>query len=284
MKTLVLGAKGNLGMQLVEVFRAAGHEVTAYDREDLDVLDFDAVTRLVRDGGFETVISTVAWNDVDGAELSDKQPTCWKMNAELPGIIAAAAKEAGATFVTYSTDYVFGGDWHLQYSEDWPTCPENEYGRSKEAGERAALAVGGKTYVVRTSRLFGPVASSAASKPGFVDIIIKAARTKPELTVIDEEWGCPTYTVDLAEATLRLVSGDYEPGIYHLVNSGKEVTWYLFTKDIFALLGIETPVQKVGHETLKRFASRPLYAALLNTKFPPLPDRQDALRRYLLKP
>lgn len=280
MRTLILGAQGNLGSQLTEVFRAAGHEVVALDRDDLDILDFDAVTTLIRDGGFGAIINGVAWNDVDGAEDPVKREVCHKMNAELPGVLAGAANAAGAALVHYSTDYVFGGDGRAEYDESVAPCPLNEYGRSKAAGEQAALAAGGRAYVCRTSKLFGPTAPSPASKPSFAEIIVKAARTKPELSVVDEEFGCPTYTRDLAEATHRLLHGDFAPGIYHLVNAGPAVTWYGFTMEIFDVLGLVTPVKKITSAAFARPASRPASAVLVNTKFPPLPERRDALRRH----
>lgn len=281
MKILILGAKGNLGPQLVDVFKTAGHEVMAYDREQLDVLDFDAVTALVRDGGYHTIVNTVAWNDVDGAEDPAKRELCWKMNAELPGHLAKAAAAADATFVHYSTDYVFGEAGLPEYHEDATPCPQNEYGRSKAAGERAALAADGRIFVCRTTKLFGPTAQSEASKPGFAEIIVKAARTKPELAVVDEEWGRPTFTRDLAAATHRLAQGDFAPGIYHLVNSGPAITWFGFAREIFSLLGITTPMRAVTSDAFPRPAMRPASSVLHNTKFPPLPDRRDALNRHL---
>ncbi|MDD5252064.1 MAG: dTDP-4-dehydrorhamnose reductase [Patescibacteria group bacterium] len=280
MRILVLGAKGNLGTQLVEVFGAAGHEVAAFDRDEIDATDFDAVTALVRDSGWDAVVNAIAWNDVDGAEDPAKRDACWKLNAELPGVLAKAAREAGATLVHYSSDYVFSGDKPGGYVESDVPDSISEYGRSKAAGEQAVAAAGGRSYVCRTSKLFGPPGASPASKPGFADIIVKAAKTKPELTVVDDEFGCPTYTRDLAEATRRLVEGGFEAGIYHLVSSGPAVTWFGFTKEIFGLLGITTPVRPVPMSAFPRPAPRPKAAVLLNTKFPPLPDRHDALKRH----
>lgn len=282
MKVLVLGAKGNLGTQLVAVFGARGHETAAYDKEEVDLLDFAAATALVRDGGWDVVINAVAWNDVDGAEDAEKRETCRKLNAELPGVLAAACAASGARFVHYSTDYVFGGTRPEGYAEVAEPDPLSEYGRSKAAGERAALAAGGQVFVCRTSKLFGPRGTSSAAKPSFPDIIVAAAQTKPELTVVDEESGCPTYTLDLAEATHRLLHDDAAPGVYHLVSGGPPVTWYGFTKEIFGLLGVTTPVRPVPMSAFPRPAVRPKAAPLLNTKRPPLPDRRDAMEKYLV--
>jgi dTDP-4-dehydrorhamnose reductase len=281
MNVLILGAKGNLGTQLVAVFRAAGHEVAAFDREEIDATDFVSVSTLVREGNWDAVVNAVAWNDVDGAEDPQKRDACWKLNAELPGVLAEASVKAGAAFVHYSTDYVFAGTKDGGYAEDDTPDPLSEYGQSKAAGERAALAAGGRSYVCRTSKLFGPPGSSLAAKPSFVDVIVKAAREKPSLKIVDDEVGCPTYTVDLARATHDLLEGGYEPGVYHLVSAGPGVTWFRFAEEFLGLLGITTPRESVPMSAFPRPAARPKSAVLLNTKFPPLPDRRDALRRYL---
>ncbi len=281
MRILILGAKGNLGMQLVKVFRDADHDVLACDREDLDVLDFDAAAAMIRDGGFDVIINTVAWNDVDGAEDPAKRGLCRKMNVELPGVLAAASAAAGSVFVHYSSDYVFGGDGLAEYVESSEPCPLNEYGRSKADGEKSALASGERVIILRTTKLFGPTAQSAASKPGFCEIIMKAAKTKPELTVVDEEFGRPTYTLDLAEATLRLVQSDVASGTYHVVNEGPPVTWFGFAREIFDTLGITIPIRPVPSSAFPRPAVRPASSVLANTKLPPLPQRRDALDRHL---
>jgi len=281
MKVLILGAKGNLGVQLTNVFGSAGHEVSAYDREEIDALDFPAVRALVRSGGWDVVMNAVAWNDVDGAEDPDKRAACWGLNAELPRVLAEACALAEASCVHFSTDYVFSGAKDGDYDESDEPDPISEYGRSMGAGERGVLSAGGRGFVCRTSKLFGPAGASAAAKPSFVEVIMKAGRTKPELKVVDEELGCPTYTLDLARAAHRLVTGDFEPGVYHLVSSGPGVTWYGFTQDIFREAGINTPLQPVPMSAFPRPAARPKSAVLRNTKFPPLRSRDEALREFL---
>jgi len=280
MKVIVLGAKGNLGQDLVAAFVAAGHEVVALDREELDVLDFAATRRRILDELPSAVINTVAMNDVDGAEDPTKRPFAFKLNGDAPGVLAAAARDAGASFVHYSTDYVFEGTKPEGYAEDDEPKPVSAYGESKLAGERAAIAAGGRVYVCRLSKIFGRPGVSELSKPSFVSIMLKLAKTKPELSIVDEEVGCPTYTKDIAEATVRLLAGGFEPGIYHLVNDGPGVTWYGFAEEVFGLLGIKTPRRPVSSALFPKPAKRPKSARLLNAKFPPLRSRLEALRAF----
>ncbi len=280
MKVLILGAKGNLGQDLAAAFAAAGHEVVALDREDLDILDEAAVRRRVLVELPAAVINAVAYNDVDGAEDPAKRPFAFRLNADAPGRLAAISAEAGAAFVHYSTDYVFAGTKPEGYAEDDEPDPVSAYGESKRAGELAVQRAGGRWFVCRLSKIFGRPGSSELSKPSFVGIMVRLAKTKPELNIVDEEVGCPTYTKDIAEATLRLLTGGFAPGVYHLVNSGPGVTWYGFAEEFFGLLGVKTPRRPVSSALFPKPARRPKFAALRNTKFPALRSRLEALRQF----
>lgn len=278
MKVVVFGSGGNLGQDLVAAFRIAGHEVVALDRGELDVLDLMALRDRLLVELPTAVVNAVAMNDVDGAEDPAKRPFAFRLNADVPAAMAVAARETGAKFVHFSTDYVFDGTRPEGYAEDDEPRPLSAYGESKLAGERAVAAAGGEWYVCRTSKLFGKPGSSAASKPSFVTTMLRLAQTKPELGIVDEEVGCPTYTKDLAEATLGLLAGGYSPGIYHLVNSGPGVTWYGFAEEFFGLLEIKTPRKPLPASAFSRKARPPKFAPLRNTKFPPLRPRLEALR------
>lgn len=280
MKILILGAKGNLGQDLVRVFAAAGHQVDGFDRDGLDVTDTAAVRSRIFAGGYGAVVNASAWNDVDGAEDPANRDRVRALNADAPGAMAAASKDAGAAFVHYSSDYVFEGAKSEGYKEDDEPNPISEYGRSKLDGERAVAAAGGRWYVCRTSKLYGLPGTSASAKPSFVNVMCKLARTKPELGIVDEEVGSPTYTRDLAESTVRLVTGKFAPGIYHLVNDGPGVTWYGFAEEFFGILGVKTPRKPVSSSAFPKPAKRPKFAPLLNTKFPKLRSRLDALKAY----
>ena len=282
MKILIFGAKGNLGQDLVAVFKSAGHEVIALDRDDLDVLDLPVLRERILAELPAAVINAVAMNDVDGAEDPAKRPFAFRLNADVPGAMASAAREAGSVFVHYSTDYVFEGTKPEGYAEDDEPRPISAYGESKLAGERSALAAAGRVYVCRLSKIFGRPGSSGLSKPSFVSVMVNLAKTKPELAIVDEEVGSPTYTQDIAAATLRLIEEKFEPGIYHLVNDGPGVTWYGFAEEFFGLLGVKTPRRPVSSALFPKPAKRPKYARLLNTKFPPLRSRLEALKAFLI--
>jgi dTDP-4-dehydrorhamnose reductase len=281
MRIIVLGSQGNLGRQLVDFGRRSGNRVTLVDREDVDLTDSAAAYRTVRDGHFDAVFNAVAWNDVDGAEDPANRQAVWRLNAELPGVLAAAAAETGAAFVHYSSDYVFAGDRPSGYEEGDRPDPISEYGRSKWAGEQAVASVGRNSFVCRTSKLFGPAGDSPVSKPGFVDMMLRLSSSRPELSLVDEEVGCPTYTADLAEASYRLLDGGFDPGTYHLVNSGPGVTWYAFAEEFFQLAGIDVRRRPVSSAEFPKPAARPKMAFLKNTKFPPMRPRVEALRHYL---
>ena len=279
MKILILGSQGNLGQDLVSVFSAAGHEVVGCDRDELDVTDY-AAARAMIGRGFSAVINAVAYNNVDGAEDPASRPIAWKLNAEVPGELARAAREAGAAFVHYSTDYVFAGDKPEGYVETDVPKPISAYGESKLAGEQAVAAAGGTWYVCRLSKIYGKPGPSQLSKPSFVSVMVGLAKSKPELTIVDEEVGSPTYTRDVATATLQILTEQFPSGIYHLVNEGPGVTWYGFAEEFFTLLGIKTPRKPVTSAAFPKPAKRPPFAALRNTKFPPLRTRLEALKAF----
>jgi dTDP-4-dehydrorhamnose reductase len=280
MKVLVLGAKGNLGQDLVRAFATAGHEVIGLDRENLDVTDAAAVRTAIASGGYGVVVNSTAFNNVDAAEDPANADIVRALNVEAPRVMAEAARDAGAAFVTYTSDYVFDGEKPEGYAEDDAPNPISAYGRSKLDGERAVAAAGGRWYVCRTSKLYGRPGSSKSSKPSFVTIMTNLAQTKPELSIVDEEVGMPSYTADVAEATVKLVADGFAPGIYHLVNEGPGVTWYGFAGEFFGLQGITTPRKPVPMSAFPRPAKRPRFAALRNTKFPPLRPRIEALKAF----
>lgn len=278
MKILVLGSAGNLGQELVRASIAARHDTISLDRPVLDVFEPSALGRIIAEGDFGAVMNAVAWNDVDGAEDAAKREICWKLNAELPGMLARICQSRGTPLIHFSSDYVFKGDKPQGYREDDKPNPISEYGRSKLAGEAAVISSGGPHFIVRTSRLFGPPGASPLSKPSFVATMLKLAKQSPELHIVDEEVGCPTYTRDLAGAVVKLLDG-YDEGIYHLVNEGPGATWYEFAEEIFRTVGIETP--RLPVRATPRPAARPKFAPLLNTVGPRLRPRLEALRDYL---
>lgn len=266
MKVQLYGAQGSLGQCLALILRGGGHEVIAGDWRNPSAAPCDAI------------INAAAYNDVDGAENPENKAVLRALNVELPETLGKIASSLGVAFVQYSTDYVFDGLKQQGYREDDMPNPISAYGRSKYDGEQAALRHQG--CVIRVSRLFGARGSSPHSKQSFLATMIALSKKNPELTVIDEEVGCPTYVQDVAKATVELLESGRAQGVYHLVNSGAGVTWFGFTKEAFDLLRITTPLHRARRADFPRAAKVPAFAALLNTKFRPLRPRTEALKAY----
>jgi dTDP-4-dehydrorhamnose reductase len=281
MRVLVTGGNGALGQDVTEVFALAGHQVTALDRAGLDITDREAVLKFVGEHRPQVIVNCAAYNLVDNVEQAEIYPFAHAINALGPGWLAEGAKSVDAVFVHLSTDYVFAGDRPEGYLETSQRSPISRYGETKAKGEELVEALGGKFYIVRTSKLFGKPATSEAAKESFVALMLRLAATKPDLAIVDEEVGCPTYTLDLAQGLLQLVVGDYPFGHYHLVNAGSGVTWYGFAEEFFNLKGVTTLRRPVSSKDFPKPAARPKFAALLNTAFPPLRSRAEALRDFL---
>jgi len=283
MKILILGGQGNLGTQLTTIF-SQDHEVISWDRGDLDVLDFSLLVEKIRALQPAVIINTVAYNAVDKCEEKEEYQLALKLNAALPGVLADLAQELNAVLIHYSSDYVFNGtEIKSTFAEEDTPNPINKYGESKFQGEQEILKRakdGLAYYLIRTSKLFGPQGTSAAAKPSFFDIMLNLAQDKKELTVVNEEMSCFTYTPDLAEATKRLWELEVPFGIYHLVNEGP-CTWYDAVLELLHLAKLKIAVRAVRSENLLRAARRPKFSALLNTKVKKMRPWKLALKEYL---
>lgn len=290
MKILILGAKGNLGGQLIKVF-ATENEVIAWDREEIDITDKELVIKKISDVKPNIIINAAAYNAVDKCEEDKAEfALAKKLNCEAVGYLAEAALEVNAVLVHYSSDYVFDGGVKTKkesrgagFKEDDQPCPVNKYGETKMQGERELITrsnKGLKWYLIRTSKLFGPKGESEFAKPSFFDMMLKLAKEKEFLDVVNEEMSCFTYTPDLALYTKKLIESDKGSGIYHLINEGP-CTWYKAAKELFKIAGVKIKVNPVSSEKFPRPAKRPAYSVLLNTKFEQLRDWKEALEEYL---
>ena len=276
MKVLVTGANGMLGTDLVPILAAHGHAVVACGRDALDVTDAAQAKAVIARERPDVVVHCAAYTNVDGAEADEAAAT--RLNGEGARHVAEACRAAGAAMVYVSTDYVFDGQGHAPYATDAPVAPLGAYGRSKLAGELAVRETLPAHYVVRTAWLYG------RGGKNFVDTMRALGRTKPELAVVADQHGAPTWTVPLAEAIAALImSGRY--GTYHATCQG-ETTWHALTERIMALEGLQTPVHAITTEQLGRPAPRPRYSvldthALAAAGVAPLPRWEDALAAYL---
>lgn len=279
MRVLILGSQGMLGQELVAVGTAAGHEILAWDKTDVDLTAPDALEK-IRAAQPKLIINAVAYNAVDDIETPSGWAIAEKINGELPGQLAKVAQDIGATFIHFSSDYIFDGENDAGYTEDAEPSPVNAYGRSKLMGETAVRSVGGNFYLIRLSRLFGKPASSAGGKRSFVDIMMELGRTKEPINLVDEEVGAPTYAPDLAREVFALVAERAPFGIYHMTNSGA-CTWFEFGQEIFTLIDSKIVASPVPASAFTRPAKRPHTSELLNTKRPPLRSWREALAEYV---
>ncbi len=271
MRVLVTGAAGMLGRDLV-AHLAPRHQVTEVDL-DVDVTDPAAVRACVADVGPEAIFHLAAWTDVDGAESAED--AAGAVNAAGAGNVAAAAAEVGAAMILPSTDYVFDGRKGAPYVEDDAPAPLGAYGRTKLAGERAALAAHpAGVRIARTAWLYG------ASGRNFVDTMRTLAADRDEVTVVADQEGCPTWTCDLAPALEYLVG--CPPGVYHTAGGGS-VTWAGFAQAVFEEAGIDCRVVPITTEQFGRPAPRPAHSPLAVTRAgaPRLRHWREALTDYL---
>ena len=274
---LVTGAGGMLGTDLVAALTSRGESVTAMDRAGLDVTDAAAVTDAITRGRPDVVVNCAAWTAVDDAEASEEQALA--VNGGGAANLAAACARFGARLVQVSTDYVFAGDASRPYAEDDVPAPRTAYGRTKLAGERAVLGgLSGSGYVVRTAWLYG------VHGPSFARTMIKLEDQRPTVDVVDDQYGQPTWTIDVARQIIALVHSPAAPGIYHATSSG-QTTWFGLAREIFALLGADPArVRPIPSSALPRTARRPAYSVLghgawAGPGLPPIGEWRAALHR-----
>jgi dTDP-4-dehydrorhamnose reductase len=282
-RILLIGATGQLGGDIVR--NNPGHEIVAPARNQLDLQEVGRIDKVVRDIGPDVVINCAAFHNVP---LCEEQPEkAFFINCFSVGRIADYCRRYGARFITFSTDYVFGGEKRTPYAENDSPHPLQVYGITRVAGEYAAMASAPEqTVIVRTCGLYGR--SGAAAKGGnFVDKRIDDAKQLGRLEMACDQTVCPTSTDDLSRAVFRLISHqDLAPGIYHLVNEG-HCTWFEFTKAIYEEMGIDTEVVPVDRNGMSGQMRRPLYSVLGNGTARAigitLPTWRDALCSYLRK-
>lgn len=275
-KVLVTGSGGMLAADLVPVLRAGMHEVTACDRAQLDVTDAAQARAVIGAARPSVVVHCAAYTNVDGAEADPE--AAFLVNRDGAANVAEACRDAGAAMLYVSTDYVFDGTASRPYRVEDPPHPAGVYGQSKLAGELAVRRTLEAHYVVRTSWLYGHGGKN------FVDTMRRLGREKPELAVVDDQVGSPTWTVALAEAISQLITTS-RFGLYHATGAGT-CTWYGLTRKILELDGLDTPVRPISTAELGRPAPRPAYSvldtsALLAAGVKPLPRWEESLARYM---
>lgn len=260
-KTLILGAGGMLGTDLCRFFPDA----VKLTHEDTDVADKVQVIETIRRIVPDVVINAAAYTDVDDCE--DNHEMAFDVNGRALGYIAEGCSLVGAKLVHFSTDYVFDGSKE-EYVESDLTGSINVYGESKLLGERNIIENMNDYRIIRTSWLFG------LHGRNFVDTMLKLSSEIDTVKVVDDQFGKPTYTADLARKTAEII--DMEPGIYHITNDGV-CSWYEFAS---AIIGNVVPCSS---DEFVRKAKRPEYSVLINTKTTPMRHWREALTEYLIK-
>jgi dTDP-4-dehydrorhamnose reductase len=273
LRILLTGRNGQVGWDLARLFP----ESHATDRTELDLASADSIRRAVRAAKPEVIVNAAAYTAVDKAE--SELELAMRINGEAPGVLGEEAKRFGALLVHYSTDYVYDGEKSGAYVESDPTNPVSAYGRTKLAGEQAIAASGCRHLVFRTCWVYAPRGKN------FLLTILKAARERPELKVVDDQFGAPTSSAAIAVATRQAIEKGGGEGIYHLSAAGR-TTWHGFAQAIVQAAGLATPVKAIPSSEYPTPARRPRNSVLDNSRLKKdfgiaLPDWRDGMRDVL---
>ena len=293
MKVLVTGVGGQLGYDLIRRLQAAGETVTGSDilpesdicndYVQLDITDPGAVSAVLTQLRPDVVIHCAAWTAVDAAEEPENREKVWRINAEGTKNLAEACKILSCKMLYISTDYVFDGTGETPWEPDCKDyAPLNYYGESKLAGELAVSETVERFFIVRIAWVFGLHGNN------FVKTMLRLGKTHPELRVVNDQIGTPTYTADLARLLIDICKTE-RYGYYHATNEGGYISWYEFACEIMRQAGLDARVNPVttaeyGVSRAKRpFNSRLDKSKLTENGFECLPDWKDALHRYLVE-
>ncbi len=273
MRVTIFGATGLLGKALMREWKE--DEVTGFGSADADIRDAEQVLHLVQRTRPDWIVLAAAYTDVDGCETN--RDLAFDVNCRGGVNVAQAAKQHGARLLFLSTDYVFDGTKTTPYATDDPRSPRSVYGQSKAEAEVQLGQILPQCCIVRTSWLFGTGGKC------FPNTILKLAATRPQLEVVGDQRGSPTYSVDLARALIQLCHQEAS-GVVHVTNCG-ESSWYDFAREIIARAGLSTVVRQTTSDKFVRAAERPKYSVLspesLRKRGVEMLDWQDALQRYL---
>lgn len=251
---LVTGANGMLGQDLVQILRDAGYQVIETDIHNLDIIDLSQVEMVLMNYKPDYVVHCAAYTNVDKAE--EDVETARLINSVGTENVAKICAKINCALVYISTDYVFDGSGKEPYQPSDIANPLNNYGLTKFEGECAVRKFCEKYYITRTSWLYG------INGKNFVETMISLA-DKPELRVVDDQIGCPTWTVELSNGILKLLNEKKSFGIYHICGSGV-TSWYGFANEIFMQLGLNVNLKPCTTEEFPRLAKRPKYSVMAN--------------------
>jgi dTDP-4-dehydrorhamnose reductase len=283
MRILIIGANGQLGSDLVQAVQTSGDELIPLTHREVDICEVVGVRETLRRHHPEVVINTAAYHKVDECEVNVE--CSFTVKAYGVRNLALACKETGCALLHMSTDYVFGADVarRTPYTESDVPGPINVYGISKLAGEYFVRYVLDRSWIVRSSGLYG-VAGSSGKGGNFIELMLRLAREGRDIKVVDDQTLTPTYTVDLAGKLVELVHTNHY-GLYHVTNAG-QCTWYEFACKIFELEGLSPEIAPTTTADFGAVATRPSYSVLENAALnllgmDDLRPWEEALQNYL---
>ena len=269
MTILITGAKGQLGSELTKILGEGSSElgvlplfyaqskVISVDVDELDITDPSSVLSFIEKYKPSLVFNCAAMTNVDGCETNEE--VAYKVNAIGPKNLAIACEQYGSRLLHVSTDYVFSGEGSSPYVESDAPSPSTAYGRTKLAGEKFITSLCSNSCICRTAWLYGYVGNN------FVKTMLRLAREKGSLTVVNDQVGNPTSAVDLAYQLL-LLGASVETGVFHCTCNGEPVSWFDFASRIVSLAGLDVPVHGCSTAEFPRPAKRPAYSALDNSR------------------
>lgn len=276
-KVLVTGAQGMLGSTLCNVLVGQGYEVVGTTSAELNLTDSNSIISSINHHMPDIAVNCAAYTNVEKAE-TEEQDLCFKINAEGAGDLAQICHGLGIELIHISTDYVFGDNSPAGHTEDEDPgdTAQNVYAKSKRAGELAVLRAHPEAYILRVSWSFGPGGKN------FVDTMLTLSETRPELMVVDDENGTPSYTKDISNHILYVIENTdtLEPGYYHAVNEGS-CSRYEQAIATFELAGKQVTVNRGKLADFPRKAKVCNYSLLKNTKLPKAQSWKEALAEYI---
>ncbi len=279
-KVLVFGCGGQLGVELMRVFRNGGYTVTGFDRAGVDVTDAGKVEHTLAEIDPAIVVNAAAYNQVD---LAEKDPaSAYNGNALAVRNIALACRQIDARLIHFSTDYVFDGTLGRPYTEEDHTHPTGAYAVSKLAGELYAQAYLDNVLILRTSGVYGP-AGLRTNRGNFVETMLRLAESGKPIRVVEDHIASPAYAPALAERTIECIEKNLT-GVFH-IGGGTPISWFHFAKLIFEEFGLRPSLTPTDEREYRTPAKRPKFSALSNAKIEragitPMPGMPEAIAAY----
>jgi len=280
-RAVIFGAAGQLGIELLRVFRERGFNVRGFDRATVDISDSARIESVIAECDAEVVLNAAAYNQVD---IAEKEPqAAFLANGLAVRNLAMACRQCAARLVHFSTDYVFDGTAGRPYTEEDRPHPLGAYAVSKFAGELYAQAYLDDPLIIRTSGVFGPGGLHTA-RGNFIELMLRVAAQKQPIRVVEDHVASPTYAPLLAERTADLVERNLS-GIFH-AGGGTPISWFDYAAMIFRVAGIEPELRPASDREYRTAARRPRYSALANARMaaeglPAMPPLEDAVRMYM---